>query len=98
MLQNNGESKNTNPNLTHFFKAMPDTTSPPPLSSDLLDGLLNGLRRVAAVADLLETIGSCAEGAHLLDGTLAEAGGIIGKEAAHMLALIRSSERNPPAP
>jgi hypothetical protein len=77
---------------------MPDITSPPPLPPLPVDELLGGLRRIAAVADLLETVGACVPPERLLHGTLAEAGGIIGKETAHMLALIRSSERNQPTP
>jgi hypothetical protein len=69
---------------------MPRPTSPPPLPPDLADGLLDGLRRVAAMADLLETVGSRARSEQLLDNTLEGAGNIIGGEAARMLALLRA--------
>lgn len=73
---------------------MPRTASPPSLPPDLVDGLLDGLRRVAAVADLL----ACAPPERLLDDTLAGAGDIIGIETARMLALVRSYEPKPPQP
>ena len=77
---------------------MPRASSPPPLPPDLVDGLLDGLRRVAAVADLLETVGSCQPSGRLLDETLAGAGDIIGGEAARMLALLAAHLPQPPAP
>jgi hypothetical protein len=77
---------------------MSHVTSSPSLPTDLVDGLLDGLRRVAAVADLLETVGSCAPPERLLEGTLAGAGDVIGKETARMLALVRSHDRKPSTP
>lgn len=77
---------------------MPRTQSPPSLPTDLVDGLLEGLRRVAAVADLIETVGACASPERLHVGTLAGAGEIIGKETALMLALVRSHDRMPSTP
>lgn len=77
---------------------MPRATSPPPLPPDLVDGLLDGLNRVAAVADLLEAVGVAADPGRLRHGTLAGAGDIIGKETARMLALVRSYESKPPTP
>jgi len=77
---------------------MSHVTSSPSLPTDLVDGLLDGLRRVAAVADLLETVGACAPPERLLEGTLAGAGDVIGKETARMLALVRSHDRKPSTP
>jgi hypothetical protein len=77
---------------------MPRATSPPSLPPDLVDGLLDGLHRVSAVADLLEAVGVAADPRRLRDGTLAGAGDIIGKEAARMLALVRSHEPKSPTP
>lgn len=77
---------------------MPRATSPPLLPPDLVDGLLDGLQRVAAVADLLEVVGACAPPERLHDATLAAAAEIIGGEAARMLALIRAQDPIPPKP
>lgn len=70
---------------------MPKATSPPPLPADLTDGLLGGLRRVVAVADLV----ACVPPERLLEGTLPEVGKLIGTEAARMLALVRAHESGP---
>jgi hypothetical protein len=68
---------------------MPRATRPPSLPPDLLDGLVNALERVAAVADLLGSLGTGRDPALLRDRTVAGAARVIAEEADRMLALIR---------
>lgn len=69
---------------------MPRATRPPTLPPDLIDGLANALERVAAVADLLEIVGSVADPGRLRDRTLPGAARVIAEEAERMLALIHT--------
>lgn len=81
---------------------MPRATRPPSLPPDLVDGLLDGLRRVAAVADLLGAVGSLSDPDRLRDRTVATAADIIGDEADRLLKLIHAREPSinptPPKP
>lgn len=70
---------------------MPCPEPPPPLPPDLVDELVSGLERVAALADLL----ACAPSGRLLDGTVATAGDLIGGEATRLLAVVRQSNLIP---
>jgi hypothetical protein len=79
---------------------MPRATRPPSLPPDLVDGLLDSLRRVSAVADLLGIAGTLSEPDRLRDRTVSEAAGIIGDETDRMLKLIhaRDPSINPKPP
>jgi hypothetical protein len=67
---------------------MPRTTRPPSLPPHLIDGLLDGLQRVSAVADLLCIVGTGIDPSLLRSRTVAGAADIIGNETDRMLELI----------